>query len=163
MSDRVLQSIRDLLDEQGIDYREVHHQPTRTSEQSAAARGESVRIGGKALVLKVGHEFHLFVLSAARKVDSAAIRQYFTTRKMRFATKEELQELADVVPGGVPPFGRPILPLDLFVDESIPANEKIAFNAGSLTNSVIMSTEDYLAIAKPTIFCFSTPQETSDA
>ena len=155
METTVLQSIRGLLDEQGVAYREVHHQPTRTSEESALARGESVRIGGKALLIKVGDDFHLFVLSAALKLDSAAIRTHLRRRKTRFATPAELAELTGLVPGSVPPFGQPILPFRLFVDESITRNDKIAFNAGSLTDSIIMPTEDYLRIADPEIFKFA--------
>ena len=83
MSEQVLQSIRKMLDEHGATYREVHHEPTFTSEQSAAARGESIRIGGKALLLKVGDEFKLFVLSAALKLDSGAIRKHLGVRTSR--------------------------------------------------------------------------------
>ena len=155
MAATVLQSIRGLLDERGVAYREVHHPPTRTSEESARARGESVRIGGKALLIKVGDDFHLFVLSAALKLDSAAIRTHLCRRKTRFATPAELAELTGLVPGSVPPFGQPILPFRLFVDESITRNDKIAFNAGSLTDSIIMPTEDYLRIADPEIFKFA--------
>ena len=159
MSQRVLQSIRKMLDERGAAYREVRHQPTFTSEQSAAARGESIHIGGKALLLKVGDEFLLFILSAARKLDSKAIRKHLGVRTSRFASKEELAELTGLVPGSVPPFGEPILPFKLYVDESIASNERIAFNAGSLTDSIIMSTEDYLALAQPEIFRFGAPAE----
>jgi Ala-tRNA(Pro) deacylase len=49
-----------------------------------------VRIGGKALVVKVGEDFRLFVLSAARKLDSLAIKQHFAEKKLRFASPEEL-------------------------------------------------------------------------
>ena len=159
MSEQVLQSIRKMLDERGIEYREVHHQPTFTSEQSAAARGESIRIGGKALLLKVGDEFKLFVLSAVLKLDSKAIRKHLGVRTSRFANKEELAELTGLVPGCVPPFGEPILPFKLYVDESIARNERIAFNAGSLTYSIIMSTEDYVALAQPEIFRFADPAD----
>ncbi len=159
MSQRVLQSIRNMLDERGAAYREVRHQPTFTSEQSAAARGESIHIGGKALLLKVGDEFLLFILSAARKLDSKAIRKHLAVRTSRFASKEELAELTGLVPGSVPPFGEPILPFKLYVDESIASNERIAFNAGSLTDSIIMSTEDYLALAQPEIFRFASPAD----
>ena len=159
MSEQVLQSIRKMLDEGGVEYREVHHPPTFTSEQSAAARGESIRIGGKALLLKVGHEFRLFVLSAALKLDSNAVRKHLGVRTSRFANKEELAELTGLVPGCVPPFGEPILPFKLYVDESITRNERIAFNAGSLTDSIIMSTEDYVALAQPEIFRFSNPAD----
>ncbi len=116
MSEQVLQSIRKMLDERGAAYREVHHEPTFTSEQSAQARGESIRIGGKALLLKVGDEFLLFILSAALKLDSKAIRKHLGVRTSRFANKEELAELTGLVPGSVPPFGEPILPFKLYVD-----------------------------------------------
>ena len=69
----VLDRLRALLDEEGVEYRVVEHGETRTSEESAAARGEHLRIGGKALVLKVGDEFGIFVLSAADKLDSGAV------------------------------------------------------------------------------------------
>lgn len=151
MDQDVFTRICRFLDEQGAPYRTVHHAPTSTSEESAAARGEDLRIGGKALLVKVGDAFKLFVLSAALKLDSDAVRELCHVKKTRFASKDELLELTGLVPGSVPPFGRPILPFDLFVDESIAANERIAFNAGSLSDSIIMATSDYLRIAKPTI------------
>ncbi len=159
MSEQVLQSIREMLDARGVEYREVHHEPTFTSEQSAAARGESIRIGGKALLLKVGDEFKLFVLSAVLKLDSKAVRQHLGVRTSRFANKEELAELTGLVPGCVPPFGEPILPFKLYVDESVTRSERIAFNAGSLTDSIILSTEDYIALAQPEIFRFASPAD----
>lgn len=151
----VFGAIRAMLDEAGITYRCVHHEPTLTSEASAKARGESIEVGGKALLMKVGDAFRLFVISAALKADAAAIRKRFGAKKSRFATREELAELAGLVPGSVPPFGRPILPFELYVDESIRANDRIAFNAGSLTDSIIMPTADYLRVARPEIFSFA--------
>ncbi len=151
----ILESIREMLGTRGIQFREVHHGVTKTSEESAAARGESLSIGGKAILMKVGEEFKLFVLSASRKINSSAIKRQFSERKIRFATSEELQSLTGLVPGSVPPFGRPILPFDIFVDPSIVSNERIAFNAGSLTDSIIMQTKDYLPLAQGTVFAFS--------
>jgi len=61
-----------------------------------------------------------------------------------------------LVPGSVPPFGRPILPFDLYLDEAIRRNERIAFNDGSLTDSIILPMVDYLRIAQPNdCFAFS--------
>ena len=155
MSRNILTSIRTLLTKAEIDFREVHHEPTHTSEQSAQARGEPLCNGGKALLMKVGGVYRLFVLSAAIKANSAAIRKHFGVKHSRFASTDELKDQTGLVPGSVPPFGRPILPFDLFVDESILGNERIAFNAGSLTDSIIMSVEDYIRIAKPNIFPFA--------
>jgi Ala-tRNA(Pro) deacylase len=146
----VLIRIRELLQRNDVAFREVEHAPTLTSEESARARGEDLRIGGKALLMKSGDTFRLFVLPADRKVDSSAIRQELGIRKMRFASRDELLELTGLVPGCVPPFGKPVLPFDLFVDAAIRKNDRIAFNAGSLTNSVIMGVDDYLRVAEPT-------------
>jgi Ala-tRNA(Pro) deacylase len=142
--------IRALLDAEGAPHRFIEHAPTRTSAESAAVRGEPLEIGGKALLLKLGEgEFALFVLSAARALDSEAVRRRFAVRRVRFATPEELLALTGLVPGGVPPFGRPLLPVPLYVDRSVLANERIAFNAGSLTASIVMRVEDWMRIAKP--------------
>lgn len=151
----VLQRIRDYLNSEGVSFREVEHEVTPTSEDSARARGEPLRIGGKALVLKVAKEFKLFVLPADRKLDSAAVKSAFNAKKMRFATPEELLELTGLVPGSVPPFGDPILELPLFVDQAICENDRIAFNAGSLTNSFIVPMDEYLRVAKPTMMQLS--------
>jgi Ala-tRNA(Pro) deacylase len=153
----ILQQIREWLTEQNISFREVHHQPTRTSEESALARGEDLCIGGKALLIKVDAIFRLFILSADRKLDSAAVKQHFDAKKTRFATPDELRELTGLVPGSVPPFGAPILPFPLYVDPSVLENERVAFNAGSLTDSIIMSVADYQRLARPEIFRFAIP------
>lgn len=150
-------AIVDLLTRQGAAFRQVHHPPTFTSEESAKARGEDVKIGGKALVVKAGDVFVLLVLSAARKLDSARVRDRFQVRKTRFADRDELMRLTGLAPGSVPPFGRPVLPLDLYADPSTTANDKIAFNAGSLTDSIVMSTADWVRIAAPTMFEFAEP------
>jgi prolyl-tRNA editing enzyme YbaK/EbsC (Cys-tRNA(Pro) deacylase) len=152
-----LETIRGLLHSRGIRFREVHHEPTRTSEESARVRGEPLEIGGKAIVLKVGDTFRLFVLSAARSLDSGAIKRRFDVKKTRFATAAELESLTGLPPGAVPPFGRPVLDLDLCVDRSIVHNDRIAFNAGSLTDSIIMDVKDYLDVARPEVLDFSGP------
>ena len=151
----VLERICSFLDEQGVTYRSLHHEPTVTSADSARVRGEDIRVGGKALLLKVGGEFRLFVLSAALRVDSQAVRGHFNTRKSRFASAAELRDLTGLVPGSVPPFGRPILPFELYVDPSITENDRIAFNAGSLTDSLFLSADDYVRVARPTVFRFA--------
>jgi len=156
MSRSILEKIRNQLNDAGIAYKEVQHQPTRTSEASAAARGEAINVGAKALLLRTDKVFRLFVLPAHRKLDSTAIRRYFGIRKMRFATVEELDKLVGLVPGAVPPFGEPILPFELYADESLGVEiDKVAFNAGLLTHSIIMTASDWSDIARPKRFRFA--------
>ena len=151
----ILDRIRAWLTAESVTYRETHHEPTRTSEESARARGEEIRVGGKALLIKVDDTFRLFILSADRKLNSGAIRQYFSAKKTRFASPEELMNLTGLVPGSVPPFGEPILPFPLYVDPSVFENDRVAFNAGSLTDSIVMPIEDYKRLAKAEVFGFA--------
>ena len=160
----VLESIRSLLRNHGISFREVHHEPTPTSQDAARVRGEELKNGGKALLMKVDSGFALFVLPADRRIHSAAIRRALRAKKIRFASREELSELtasqyhAGLEPGGVPPFGEPILPFPLYLDTAIGDNQRIAFNAGSLTDSIVMTISDYLRVAiVQRVFEFSRP------
>jgi prolyl-tRNA editing enzyme YbaK/EbsC (Cys-tRNA(Pro) deacylase) len=151
----VLDRIRAWLSNENVSFREAHHEPTRTSEESARARGEEMRVGGKALLIKVDDTFRLFVLSADRKLDSAAIKRHFGAKRTRFATPEELMEMTGLVPGSVPPFGTPILPFPLYTDPSVFENDRVAFNAGSLTDSMVIPIADYRRLALPEVFTFS--------
>ena len=83
------------------------------------------------------------------------MKKHLGVKSLRFATADELLELTGLVPGSVPPFGEPVLPFSLYIDESIEANDRIAFNAGSLTDSLVLSTIDYLAVAGGEVFGFS--------
>jgi len=156
----VFNKIKSLLVEQGVAFEEKEHEATLTSEDSARIRGDKLSAGAKAILYKVQDSFYLFVLAANEKMDTKKIKQYFKdkgmkAKKTRFATREELKEMTGLVPGSVPPFGRPILDFDLFVDPSLLSNETISFNAGSLTNSLKMGLEDYMNVSGAVVFNFS--------
>jgi prolyl-tRNA editing enzyme YbaK/EbsC (Cys-tRNA(Pro) deacylase) len=151
----MFEEIKEWLTAQSITFKQVHHGATETSEAAALARGEDLSIGGKALVLKIDDSFKLCVLSAAKKIDSGALKKHFGAKKLRFADKDELKELTGLVPGSVPPFGKPLIDLELLLDQSILQNQKIAFNAGSLNDSIIMSVQDYLKVSNPVVLAFS--------
>lgn len=138
-----------------IEWEESHHIATTTSADSARERGDALAIGGKSLLLKCDDIFALFVLSAALQLDSTRLRAALRVRRTRFATADELRTLTGLVPGSVPPFGQPVLPFTLYVDDSIFANTHVAFNAGSLEHSMRLTLADYLRAAQATRLSFS--------
>jgi Ala-tRNA(Pro) deacylase len=155
MPEHILENIHAALAQIGAEFKEISHAPTQTSEESARVRGESLAVGAKALLLKTDDTFRLFVLPAHLQLDSKRVKQELGARSIRFATKEELLELTGLVPGSVPPFGLPILPFELYGDTAIGDTEdKVAFNAASLTRSIVMKASDWKAIAQPKQFAF---------
>ena len=156
--------IQALLRGHSLPFSAIDHRHAQTSEQVAAARGTPLHIGGKSLILRVGGQtppdFRLFVVSGARRTRSRDIRRFLGIKRMRFATAEELLALTGLTPGCVPPFGRPIFDIPLYVDQSIADNDEIAFSAGQHTRSIQMKTVDYLRAAQPAaIFSFSLPPD----
>ena len=148
------QKIKQLLDENNIEYEFKEHQPVRTSEEAAAVRGDDIKIGAKALIMKANDRFVLCVLSAAKKLNSKKLKKILKTKNLRFATPEEVLQKTGCQPGGVPPFAN-IFDLELLVDKSITENEFMAFNAGERTKSLRMKTKDYLNLLNPEIAEFS--------
>ena len=142
--------IHDLLRTANVEFRTVEHEPTHTSAESARVRGVPLGCGAKALLLKCDGAFRLFVMPADRKLQSRLVRSALGVKDIRFATAEELRELTGLVPGSVPPFGEPVLPFPLYADVAIGREHaEVAFNAGELTRSIIMSAEMWAAVAKP--------------
>ena len=147
----VYERIISFLDGHEVSYQTMQHAPTATSQEAAQIRNTPLETGAKALVLKLyGGKYAGFVLvvfPAHRKFDSKKLKNVAGAKKSRFASKEELMELTTLVPGSVPPFGHPILPLSLFVDPLlVEQNEIISFNAGMLTRSIVMPSESYRRI-----------------
>ncbi|MEL6341666.1 MAG: YbaK/EbsC family protein [Myxococcota bacterium] len=157
----VLNQIAALLDAAAVAYTRIDHPPTTTAKEAADARNLPMSLGGKSLVMKLGtsDDFAVFAVSGDRKTKSSLIRRALGVQRFRFATRDELHSLTGLVPGCVPPFGRPIFDLPLYVDQRIAGNERIAFSPGRHDVSFLMSVADYLSVAQPErIFPFSAPR-----
>ena len=141
----IFNQITELLKEHNIHYNHIEHQATPTSEESAKARGESIKIGAKALLLKSKHGFLIAIIPADKKLDTKLTKKVLKSKSLRFANEEELKQLTSLQKGAVPPFGH-FFNLPTVIDPLLFQEEFMAFNAGSLTNSIKMKTKDYLII-----------------
>ncbi len=160
----VREKIEALLKSHEISWRTMEHEYADTAEKAAQHRGTKLEHGGKSLVLKLGkgNDFAIFVVSGARRTDNKAIRKHLGVHRLRFATKEELMGLTGLKPGCIPPFGKPVFNLPLYVDTNTLMKSHIAFSLGSHTLSAEMDTTDYLIAARPTgVFPFSKAQSQS--
>lgn len=146
-----------------VEYAQLRHEPTLTSEASAAVR---VRLGWTETTLKCGAKAMLFrrsknaqfvlcVLAADRKVDYKKLKKA-VAKDLRMATEEEVMDVARCLPGAVPPFGSQFaVPAATFVDTSLSLVDVINFNCGLRTRSVKMTWSTYLALEQPHIADFS--------
>jgi Ala-tRNA(Pro) deacylase len=148
MSASVFERLQDKLTEAGIEITVTRHAPVYTSEEAAAVRGVALCTGAKALVVKAGEEFLLLVVPADRKLDSKKARTGLGVKSMRFASKEEVEQLTGLEPGSIPPFGS-LFGLKSHCDPALGLNERINFNAGDHSISIGMSYSDYVTVEGP--------------
>ncbi|MEQ1565693.1 MAG: YbaK/EbsC family protein [Myxococcota bacterium] len=145
-----------LLHAAGAEFTTLEHRAVRDATDAAQARGTPLSMGGKALVMKVGTAFAVFALPADRTVDNRALRTHLHVRRYRFATADELSALTGLTPGAVPPFGRPVVDLPLYVDTTLASTSTVAFTPGVHTRSLVVPTADWLRAARPTdVFAFA--------
>jgi Ala-tRNA(Pro) deacylase len=148
MADSVFERLHSKLQQAGLAFTVLRHEPVFTSEQAAAIRGCSLATGAKALILKAGEQFVLAVLPADRKLDSKKAREAFGVKSIRFATKEEVLQLTALEPGSIPPFGS-LFELPTSCDPALGDNESINFNAGDHAISVRMTYADFVSLERP--------------
>ena len=150
LSERLEQWLR----EAGVAFEVIEHAPAHTSEDAARVRGTRPRQGAKALVVRAEERFVHCVLPADLRADNAALRALVGTRKLRFATREELHRLTGCEPGAVPPFGN-LFGLPVLLDEALCANERVVFSAGSHGRSITMRCADLVHLSGATVCRFT--------
>ena len=133
-----------------IEFTLTEHRPVYSSAEAADVRGTSLHSGAKALIVKSDRGYSMLVMPADLALDSSATRKHFRSKRLRFASKDELLELTGLTPGSVPPFGS-LFVLPTICDERLEENGEINFNAGDQSRSIRMSYRDYVAFEKPEI------------
>lgn len=154
----VHQQIIDLLNKHHARYRVVEHDAVGKCEAVSAIRKTALGQGAKALVCHVkgnGMRQHvLAIIAADKQADLNQLAVSLGGRKASLASPAEVDTLTGCEFGAIPPFSfHPALKLvaDPLLFERF---DEIAFNAGLLTHSIIMDTQDYLRITAPTLIDF---------
>jgi Ala-tRNA(Pro) deacylase len=149
MATSVFERLETWLRQQEVAFTVLRHEPVYTSEQAAAVRGTSLASGAKALILKAGEKFVMAVLPADRKLDSKKARDALGVKSLRFASKEEVEQLTGLQPGSIPPFGS-LFGLKTYCDPDLAKSASINFNAGDHSISIQMKHADYEGVETPT-------------
>ncbi len=155
---KCVNKIKSLIEQSGMWFEYLEHEPVRTSEEAARIRPKEYTLsqGAKALIVRIreygGNKyFAMFIVPGDRKFNYQKTKELFEAKDIRFATKEEVTEVTDGIKvGGVPPFGN-LFGLKVFADQKVFDNKRIIFNAGDKRVSIAISTEDYKKLVDPQV------------
>jgi Ala-tRNA(Pro) deacylase len=75
-------------------------------------------------------------------------------KSLRFATKEEVEQLTGLAPGSIPPFGS-LFGLPTWCDEKLADEERINFNAGDHAISISLAYAEFVRVEQPRLGKFA--------
>lgn len=148
-------NIRDYLDENKIHYAVLPHAPAFTAQETAATAHVPGREMAKPVIVNVDGRLVMTVLPASRMLDLGHFRAITRAKTLHLASEDELaRRFGDSEVGAMPPFGN-LYKMETWVDESLSADEEIAFNAGTHTELIRMRFADFERLVRPRVHPFS--------
>jgi Ala-tRNA(Pro) deacylase len=147
--------LKAFLDENKVKYVSIRHSNAFTAQEIASSAHVSGKEFAKTVMIKINGKMAMAVLPASYQIDFESLRQAFGTHKVTLANEMDFMNFfPDCEIGAMPPFGN-LYDMEVYVAESLTGNREIAFNAGSHTELVKLSFDDYLRLVQPHIFKFS--------
>jgi Ala-tRNA(Pro) deacylase len=145
----------EFLDANNVRYITIRHSSAFTSQEVAAKAHISGKELAKTVMIKIEGKMAMAVLPASFIIDFDSLKEIFGTKNVLLATEPEFKNrFPDCEIGAMPPFGN-LYDMEVYVAESLTEDKEIAFSAGSHTELIRLSYEDYAHLVKPRIFKFS--------
>jgi len=148
--------LKEYLDANHIRYVSIIHSCAYTAQETA----QSAHIPGKELaktvMVKLDGRMAMAVLPASGNVDLELLRAGAGADKVALAGEDEFRDLFPQCElGAMPPFGN-LYDTEVYMEEELADDQEIAFNAGSHSELVRLSFDDYMRLVKPRVLKLST-------
>lgn len=134
--------VTEYLESHGVPFKVLAHPRAYTGLAEARALGVEADEVLKTLVLDTTAGHAVVVIPSSRRLDMHLVRQAVGDPHAHLATEHELEgDFTGFELGAFPPLGG-LLGVELLVDPEVREHERVAFAAGSQTESVEVRTED---------------------
>ncbi len=146
-----VKKLKKFLDSNNVKYVSISHSPAYDAQRIA----ESTHIPGKELaktvIVRIDDQFVMAVLPASSRVHLGHLKVAVSASHVELATEAEVENLfPDCEKGAMPPFGN-LYDIDVYVAEQLTEDKEIAFSAGSHTEVVRMSYQDFDRLVMPKV------------
>tara|TARA_Y100000590_G_scaffold219072_1_gene248170 strand:+ start:386 stop:904 length:519 start_codon:yes stop_codon:yes gene_type:complete len=141
-----------LLKKHDIKFDLYEHPPLHTVEESKKMRGKIQGAHTKNLFLKnKKNQFFLFSCIESTEVDLKELKKNLCLGNISFAKDKYLDEILNVKPGSVTPFGLlndKMNIINFFLDAKILNHETVNFHPLTNTSTINIKTQDFLSFMK---------------
>lgn len=142
-----MKEVYEALEQNNIAYQKVEHEAVFSVEQSQKIKEKIRGIGCKNLFLKDQKKnYYLILLDDQHQISLKDIALKINSKRLSFASKEELESILGLSPGSVTPFG--ILndlenKCTIVIEDSL-ANETLLFHPNINTATISISYSDFI-------------------
>src|SRR6476660_357680 len=143
--------LKEFLQKENVKYVSILHSTAYTAQEVAASAHVTGKELAKTVIVELDGKMAMAVLPANRKIVLQDLREVTGSDQVKFATEEEFRlKFPECETGAMPPFGN-LYGMDVYLAESLTANDQIAFNAGSHSEVLRMSFGDFERLVKPKV------------
>lgn len=147
--------LKEFLDGENVKYVSILHSRAYTSQETAENAHVSGKELAKTVMIKVDGKMSMAVLPADEQVDLDLLKGNTNASKVELATEDEFKNLfPECETGAMPPFGN-LYGQDVYVEESLNEDETIAFNAGTHSELIQLTYNDFERLVKPKLIRLS--------
>ena len=150
-----LYKIETYCQENSIPFKKIEHAHAASAEEYHEILKTRFEQQAKALLLRYKKQgekgFVVVAIQAQKKVDLEKIKPLLDAKTLRLAELDQLKKETGCEYGELPPFGK-LFNLQLVFDKDLLNEKEIYFNAGSLTNSFVVSPQTLISVEKPILF-----------
>jgi len=143
--------IKKFLDSKQVKYRHFTHPQAFTASETAEAQHVSGRELAKSVVVIADDRLMLAVIPANDRLDVEKLSHLEGAASIRLASEDEFAEVfAGCEVGAEPPLGK-LYDVPVWLDASFEDHDAILFNAGTHTDTIQMTVEDFEKVEQPKV------------
>lgn len=151
-------SVEKFLGNQHVAYSVLRHRPAYTAQEEAAQAHVPGGQWAKSVACLADERPILAVVPASSVVDFDRLCEIAGAKAIRLASEREFERwYPDCELGAMPPLG-PLYGQAVFVDEALAAGVEIVFDAGSHSDAVRMTYDDFARVVHPFVGDFGRPR-----
>lgn len=146
--------LKSYLDKNHVSYKILNHDEVYTAMESAEKQEVPGQEFAKTVVLSYGTEHAMAVLPSTYRVNLEKLSNETGAKDLKLTSESEFKQLfPDCDLGAMPPIGE-FYHMPVWVDGSLTKDKEIVFNAGSHTETIRMSYEDFKKLVNPKVYHF---------
>ncbi len=141
--------VKEYLESNRIKFESIFHNATYTSQETAEQTHIKGKELAKAVVIEADGRNVLVAAPASRRVDLEKVKKALRARKVNLADESVFGKLFPGCElGAMPPLGK-LFSLEMWADQSLGDDEEIAFNAGTHTEVLKVSFDEFERLEGP--------------